>query len=987
MLSTAGFGAVTRSSPSAAAPLPPHSDRPPDASHPPLPSPQPIRALPASTISSLRSACVISSISHAVSELVYNSIAASASHIHIALDAGCLSFTVTDNGVGCAQGAAGMEAMGRRYWSSRGGAAGQAAGGRGETLASLSQLAVLDVSSRPAASRLTFHKRLSNASASAVSCSVASSSLFPSPSASGASPPCPPCPGTVVAVSRFLASFPVRRRQLLQRREREREAVRRAVCRLSLVHPSVSLTLQDAETGRPLLHKGRLPDTRRAFACLYRPELAAQLLQMQHQCLAPPLSLSLLLSPLSSGHHTRDFQLLYVNSRPVQHSALCRLVQELWMRALRLYSGEALEKRGGGAGGAGERAVHAVFVLELRLPHSQCELMWEADDSRLQRLWMAEPSMAAVRAAVRDCMAEGLIAQYPVLRARRQQLFTLPEERASGSTERLRALGVAAADETEAIATGSARLSTRQDLQPSPPIAVIDLTSPSTSVPASQSCLASLPLIDLSAADEGEVEASLSPSSRSPSASPCSPPLPDMQELHPEWETEASEELPAMVALQTAAAVSQQPQLAYIDLTSPTAEALRHPAQKRSLPSSRTGAWKRQRQEPQPQQLRHRGAAQAAAQISVQSSRRAQQSPAVHPSSAVTPPLPSSLAALLSSQANAASLTTRNSIPSLPSTSSQPLPSSLSSASSSRLPLADIPSAAEPSDLPSVQPLVPPAVGASCLNACASGRCVPVSLSKRSLSSLRCVAQVASSWLLCLSRDGCLVCVDQHAADERIRLEDLQQQLLTLRRSCPLAEPQQLPLMEQERQTLRLHRTQVEEWGWRVEEDLGVDGVQDAAAAPPAVTVTHVPALLSSALSATDLRGYLAELDCSLRPAHHQLQPSAFTALMHSLSCHAAVRFGDRLSSQQQRQLLQALARCQLPFQCAHARPSMLPLVMIKRADDAEQEACARRDSMLDEVRKRLQHVRLQREELEEQDADVTLMGMTSHCQEAIVLE
>jgi hypothetical protein len=48
-----------------------------------------------------------------------------------------------------------------------------------------------------------------------------------------------------------------------------------------------------------------------------------------------------------------------------------------------------------------------------------------------------------------------------------------------------------------------------------------------------------------------------------------------------------------------------------------------------------------------------------------------------------------------------------------------------------------------------------------------------------------------------------------------------------------------------------------------------------------------------------------------------------------------AIKFNDRLSLEESCRLIEALSLSQLPFQCAHGRPSMLPLADL---DHLEQE-------------------------------------------------
>lgn len=55
--------------------------------------------------------------------------------------------------------------------------------------------------------------------------------------------------------------------------------------------------------------------------------------------------------------------------------------------------------------------------------------------------------------------------------------------------------------------------------------------------------------------------------------------------------------------------------------------------------------------------------------------------------------------------------------------------------------------------------------------------------------------------------------------------------------------------------------------------------------------------------------------------------PQGIVELINSRSCRSAIMFNDPLSLDQCAGLLDRLVRCAFPFQCAHGRPSMVPLV------------------------------------------------------------
>lgn len=55
--------------------------------------------------------------------------------------------------------------------------------------------------------------------------------------------------------------------------------------------------------------------------------------------------------------------------------------------------------------------------------------------------------------------------------------------------------------------------------------------------------------------------------------------------------------------------------------------------------------------------------------------------------------------------------------------------------------------------------------------------------------------------------------------------------------------------------------------------------------------------------------------------------PQGIIDMINSRSCRSAIMFNDELTTDNCRLLIQKLALCAFPFQCAHGRPSMVPLV------------------------------------------------------------
>ena len=56
------------------------------------------------------------------------------------------------------------------------------------------------------------------------------------------------------------------------------------------------------------------------------------------------------------------------------------------------------------------------------------------------------------------------------------------------------------------------------------------------------------------------------------------------------------------------------------------------------------------------------------------------------------------------------------------------------------------------------------------------------------------------------------------------------------------------------------------------------------------------------------------------------LPPAAALRVLASRACRSAIMFGETLSLDQCQTLLDELSQCKLPFQCAHGRPTVVPI-------------------------------------------------------------
>uniref|UniRef100_A0A060TAH0 ARAD1D19140p n=1 Tax=Blastobotrys adeninivorans TaxID=409370 RepID=A0A060TAH0_BLAAD len=187
------------------------------------------------------------------------------------------------------------------------------------------------------------------------------------------------------------------------------------------------------------------------------------------------------------------------------------------------------------------------------------------------------------------------------------------------------------------------------------------------------------------------------------------------------------------------------------------------------------------------------------------------------------------------------------------------------------------------------------------------------------------IAQVDNKFIL--TRVPCgtsstLILIDQHAADERIQLEKEIKRLLVPEGNVPLAldSPRNIKV------TTPLPLDQLTLWGikYRI-----IDAEQ--------VQVTHLPAIAMAKVDDSEfLLSLLTEPPTNLLTEGKLLKcPPALSSLIITKSCHNAIRFGHTLSLDDCRYMMRELAHCTFPFQCAHGRPSLVPLIHV---GDTEQE-------------------------------------------------
>ncbi|MFA4906298.1 MAG: DNA mismatch repair endonuclease MutL [Candidatus Margulisiibacteriota bacterium] len=160
-----------------------------------------------------------------------------------------------------------------------------------------------------------------------------------------------------------------------------------------------------------------------------------------------------------------------------------------------------------------------------------------------------------------------------------------------------------------------------------------------------------------------------------------------------------------------------------------------------------------------------------------------------------------------------------------------------------------------------------------------------------------------------ITTDGVdLVLVDQHAAHERILFDRLQSRPAGEKHSQSLLIPENIEFTRQEALQLKSNLSFLSGLGFEIEEFGGNSFI-----------IRSVPQVLTKVSPREVLSDILAELT-------NKTIEDKQTAILKLMACHAAVKAGDRLTSEEMNNLLRDLYKTNNPLTCPHGRPTMVKL-------------------------------------------------------------
>ncbi|XP_067680769.1 DNA mismatch repair protein Mlh3-like [Haliotis asinina] len=228
----------------------------------------------------------------------------------------------------------------------------------------------------------------------------------------------------------------------------------------------------------------------------------------------------------------------------------------------------------------------------------------------------------------------------------------------------------------------------------------------------------------------------------------------------------------------------------------------------------------------------------------------------------------------------------------------------------------------------------------------------PTKFTKTMLKNFQVLGQVDNKFIACVLQTeepntskapDLIVLFDQHAAHERVRLEQLTEDIYVNSddvtdcsiKSSQVSPPRTLTFTEENVRLIKSFRDEFKRIGVTFtingssRYSLNIHSIPACLVEREANEVRRGRESVVMDIVETLIKDHLEVLKIT-RGARNRL-PQTIHKVLCSQACHGAIKFGDSLTLSQCRELLESLAECDLPFQCAHGRPSVMPLLSLQQ--------------------------------------------------------
>ena len=176
---------------------------------------------------------------------------------------------------------------------------------------------------------------------------------------------------------------------------------------------------------------------------------------------------------------------------------------------------------------------------------------------------------------------------------------------------------------------------------------------------------------------------------------------------------------------------------------------------------------------------------------------------------------------------------------------------------------------------------------------------------------LRVLGQLHDTYIITEANDG-LILIDQHAADERINYERLQDQFEGDTTTQALADPVEIKLTSGEAAVFDAYTDALAQLGFHS------DRIDDRT-----IRVSTVPAVVAKAAGPELILDVITDLVADKRAAEETVEAVA-DDLLSDLACHPSITGNTSLTEGSVVDILSALDECKNPWACPHGRPVLI---------------------------------------------------------------
>ncbi len=194
-----------------------------------------------------------------------------------------------------------------------------------------------------------------------------------------------------------------------------------------------------------------------------------------------------------------------------------------------------------------------------------------------------------------------------------------------------------------------------------------------------------------------------------------------------------------------------------------------------------------------------------------------------------------------------------------------------------------------------------------------SGDLATAEASYDSLPRLRVLGQLHETYLVA-ETDGGLVLIDQHAADERVNYERLQEAFAGDTTAQSLAQPVEIELTAGESALFDAYQEALASLGFYANRE------------GRTVSVTTVPTVLDETLAPERLRDVLSSVIDADESAGEQAVESLADGFIADLACYPSITGNTSLQEGSVMDLLERLDDCENPYACPHGRPVVIEI-------------------------------------------------------------